>query len=348
MRAGRFFERLAEPASALRCAACPQACVIRPGSAGICGVRANREGELVLPYYGLASAISPDPVEKKPLYHYYPGSLAYSIGFFGCNLRCPFCQNFHISQRLPEEPGASARGGERETVEPEALVREALESGAKSIALTYSEPLVHPEYVLDAAKAARDHGLKTILVTNGYSSPQVTAELARSIDAANVDLKAWDQGFYRRELGGERDRVLEFIEALAPTVHLELTSLIVPGKNDSPEDIAAMAEWIAKIDRRMPLHLSRYFPRYKYEIPATDLGELARLAALARESLDYVYQGNAEAGSDTRCPKCGATLVMRKGYRVRIGGLVPSEDGMSSRCASCGEEIPIVLGNGKP
>lgn len=289
---------------------------------------ASRGARLSLPFYGLASALAVDPIEKKPLYHFLPGSLCYSIGYVGCNLHCPFCQNYAISQSV-DAP--------LERTTPELLVAEARAAGCRSIAHTYSEPIVHAEFVEEAMRVARAAGLASVLVTNGCAGPDAAAALLSACDAVNVDLKAWDEAFYRDELGGDLQTVLGFIRlALAYGVHVEVTTLVVPGKNDEPGQIDGIAAFLASLSPDLPLHLSAYRPMYRSTAPATPASLVRRLAELASRRLRYVYTGNIVGErSLTACPSCGAALVSRRGYAVDARG---QRDG---RCVACGAPGPI-------
>ena len=312
----------------IECTLCPHKCSISEGGSGICRVRRNRGGELDLPYYGALSGIAMDPIEKKPLYHYYPGRQILSAGFYGCNFRCPFCQNYNISQQL-------VGGGSITT--PDELVDIAERRGSIGIAYTYSEPLVHYEYIMAAAKEAREKGLKNVLVTNGYINREPAAALLEYIDAANVDLKSFSRDFYRKEIKGSLDPVLDFIRQAAPAVSLEVTTLVIPGKNDSESEVREISEFIAGIDPDIPLHLSCYYPTYKYTVEPTPPELVFRLAQTAGEFLNYVYAGNVGTReTNTFCPGCGACLIRRKGYSTSVEAL------SEGACAKCGVKIPIV------
>jgi pyruvate formate lyase activating enzyme len=322
----RFYERRED--GRVQCLLCPHRCLIAPGKHGICRVRSNRDGDLELPYYGRLSAVAVDPIEKKPLYHFYPGSEILSVGFVGCSLRCPFCQNHHIAHDTLAPT---------EYVSPEALVELALKRHSFAISYTYSEPIVHLEYVLDTAGLARRRGLKNVLVSNGYICPQPASELIGLMDAANIDLKTFDPEFYSRELGGGLEEVKGFLSAAAGRLALEVTTLVIPTKNDSDEEIDALAGFLASLDPELPYHLSAYYPQYRYNLPPTPHALLDRLAAVARRHLRYVYLGNiGMEETNTVCPQCGALLVRRRGYAVSVKGLA---DG---RCSACGTAIPIV------
>ncbi len=312
----------------IACTLCPNLCVIAKGRTGICRVRRNEGGELALPFFGAVSSISMDPIEKKPLHHFFPGSTILSVGFLGCNLHCPFCQNHSISQTTE----APAR-----RLDPEDLVALALKESSFGIAYTYSEPTIHFEYVLETAKLAHAKGLKNVLVSNGYLNPGPTAELLPLIDAANIDLKSFEPEFYSGELGGQLEAVKDFIRECARTSELEVTTLVIPGKNDSEREIAGAADFLASISPDIPYHLSCYFPSYRYSIPATNPETVERLAAVARARLRYVYTGNVHQGtSDTLCPACGNLLIRRRGYETSILGL------SGPSCSRCGTPIPIT------
>jgi pyruvate formate lyase activating enzyme len=310
------------------CKLCPHGCVISDGGSGICRVRENRGGKLALPYHGILSGTAMDPVEKKPLYHFYPGKQILSVGFYGCNFKCPFCQNYQISQRVVD--------GLSET-DPEVLVETASQRGSIGIAYTYSEPLVHFEYILATAKIAKGKGLKNVLVTNGYLNPEPAAELFEYIDAANVDLKSSSPGFYTEEIKGKLTPVLAFISQAAPVIALEVTTLVIPGKNDKESEISSIADFISAINPDIPLHLSCYYPTYKYTVGATPPELVFRHVQTAREKLNYVYAGNTGTReNNTLCPDCKSILIRRKGYSTTIEGL---SEGV---CTQCGKSIPIV------
>lgn len=269
----------------VHCGLCHRRCAIAPGRSGACRVRMNEGGRLSLPYYGLISAAAVDPIEKKPLYHFLPGSAVYSVGYLGCNLRCPFCQNHHIAQDFDAEAAAYASS--------ERLARAALASGAPSLAHTYSEPLIHIEYVMAAMREARALGLKNVLVTNGSVAAEPARDVLALCDAVNLDIKAWDPAWYREGLGGDRDEALAFARAAYESgVHLEVTTLVVPGRNDTDEDIEGIADFLAGLGADIPYHLSAYHPAWRYREPATPVSTLRRLKAVAERRLRYVHLGN--------------------------------------------------------
>ena len=323
----RWFDQRAD--GKVVCELCPHRCVIAEGGHGICRVRENRNGALALPYYGRISALAVDPIEKKPLYHFHPGARILSAGFVGCSLRCKFCQNWHISQSTDVETWPVSAAD---------LVRRAREAGSFGIAYTYSEPLIHAEYLMDAASAARAAGLKNVLVSNGYLNPDPAEEVLGLMDAANIDLKAFDGDFYRGETGGSLEEVKRFIGQAARRVHLEVTTLIIPTKNDDPAQVEDLSKFVASIDRAIPLHLSCYYPQYKYTVPPTPASVVKKLAEVARKHLQYVYEGNVgTAETNTTCPSCGALLVRRAGYSVKIEYL------SGGACRKCGTKVPIVM-----
>jgi pyruvate formate lyase activating enzyme len=328
----------ARQGAAIRCELCPHACLIAEGRSGICKVRRNEGGSMALPYFGFISSLAMDPIEKKPLYHFLPGSSVFSAGFVGCNMRCPFCQNWRISQEIPVEV---------ERLGPGELAEAARRSGAPSIAYTYSEPTVHFEFVLAAMSAARKLGLKNVLVTNGCLEPGPARELLELTDAANVDLKTWSDEGYRKTLGGEKESVLEFIRIAASLCHVEATTLVVPGLSDSVEGMRSIAGFLAELSEDIPLHLSAYHPDWKHDAPPTSLKSLALLEEAALSRLRFVYIGNVHGGSsDTVCPACGATAVARRGYMVDAGALAVAGSAVS--CAACGKPLPIIVQTRSP
>lgn len=321
----RFWEAL--PGGRLRCALCHRRCVLPDGAYGACRVRRNEGGGMVLPFAGAVSGIVIDPVEKKPLYHFLPGSRTYSVGYLGCNLGCPFCQNYHISQSV-DAPASF--------LSPATLVEGALASGCPSISHTYSEPLVHAEFVSEALARGRAQGLYGILVTNGQAGPQAARAVLKLCDAANVDLKTWDGDAYKDMLGGNLATVRAFIElALDLGVHVEVTTLVVPGLSEQEPQIEGIARYLASLSPDIAYHLSAYRPMYRYRKAATPIKLLSRLASVARAHLRYVYAWPEIGDNDTRCPSCGSVLVARDGWNVDPRGLA------GDACSSCGAPSPV-------
>ena len=276
-----------ETNGAVSCGLCFRGCRLAEGAAGACGVRFNRGGVLVSPWLGRFPARAVDPIEKKPLAHWRPGSRIYSLGGVGCTMDCPFCQNHHIAR-----PGVCRAPEAVPALSPEDLVREVRALGLEAVALTYNEPTLQAEYVLAAAPLLREAGVATVLVTNGAMSREVAVELAPWVDAANVDLKAFTPEAYRR-LGGDLETVKDNIAAwVRGGPHVELTCLVVPGISDDAGAFAAMVEWIAALSPGIPLHITRYFPARHYDAPPTDRRLLEALAAAARERLTRVHLGN--------------------------------------------------------
>ncbi|MFH1189790.1 MAG: AmmeMemoRadiSam system radical SAM enzyme [Candidatus Omnitrophota bacterium] len=282
MKEALFYEKL--DSRRVRCRLCPVECLITEGRRGSCGVRVNNGGVLYSEVYGKVASASLDPIEKKPLYHYHPGEHIFSIGTKGCNLHCAFCQNWEISQ------GSNAG---LEDIAAEEVVKRAKGSGSFGIAYTYNEPFIWYEFVLECAKLAKKSGLENVLVTNGYVNVGPLEEILPYIGAMNIDLKAFNEGFYAKLCGGKLVSVLEVIKRAVKGCHVELTTLIIPGMNDSEEEIAREARWIRdNAGYETPLHLSRYFPCYKMKLEPTPLATLERAREIAAESLKYVYLGN--------------------------------------------------------
>ena len=268
--------------SEIICEVCPHHCHLNDGQTGFCKARMNENGKNICRNYGKLTSVAVDPVEKKPLYGFYPGSKILSVGSFGCNLACPFCQNYSISARDDIETMY---------ISPEQLLSIALRHPESiGIAFTYNEPCISYEYVLDCARLLKKHSLKTVLVTNGCVSMEILEKLIPYTDAMNIDLKG-DRAFYQ-ELAGDYDTVKKCIAYCVPRTHTEVTSLIIPGKNDSDKLMEEHASWLASLDPDLILHLSRYFPRYRYHIPPTDPQILFRLKEIAEKHLRHVYLGN--------------------------------------------------------
>jgi pyruvate formate lyase activating enzyme len=327
MKEAEYYEKLA--GGTVQCRLCPHECVIAEERTGRCRVRRNRAGTLYSEIYEQVTSVAMDPIEKKPLYHFHPGSQILSLGTRGCNFACSFCQNWTISQADAALSPLTAREA----------VQAAQREGSVGIAYTYNEPLIWFEFVLETAKLAREAGLANVLVTNGYTNPKPFDELLPYVDAINMDIKSIRPAFYRELCHGTLEPVLANAKASAPRSHLEVTNLVIPGHNDSDEEFRDLAAWIAtELGPHIPIHLSAYFPRYKLKAPPTPVETLERAYAVFAERLRYVYLGNcySEAGSATLCHNCRAKLITRRGYSIRVAGL------KDNLCASCGAENNIV------
>jgi pyruvate formate lyase activating enzyme len=319
----------------VQCGLCPRGCTIPSGRRGFCGVRENRDGTLYSVVYGKAVAVHIDPIEKKPFFHYLPQKSAFSIATAGCNLKCKFCQNWEISQRLPEEVDYTF-------ITPDELVSKARESGSPVIAYTYSEPTVFYEYMLETAKLAREQGLKNVLHSNGYINEEPLRLLAPYLDAANIDLKAFDDDHYAQLTEGTLQPVLRSLKILKEAgVHLEITNLVLSGYNDSEKNIRRMCLWINEnLGSDVPVHFSRFFPTYKFAaLNPTPVAALEKIRQAAMDcGLKYVYIGNVpgHAGENTYCPKCKNIVVKRTVYIVTEVNL------LQGKCRFCGEKIEGV------
>jgi len=314
----------------LRCGICPHRCLLAEGERGICGVRENREGKLVSLNYGKIVAAGSDPIEKKPLFHFFPGSKAFSIAAAGCNMSCDHCQNYRISQLSSENiPGRS--------LSPEEAVGKAIDSGADIIAHTYTEPTIFYEYARDVAQLARRRGLKNVFVTNGFIEKGPLEEIAPYLDAANVDLKSFSDDFYRDICGARLEPVLKNIRSMKELgLWVELTTLVIPDLNDSREELNQISQFIADLDPAIPWHVSRFRPAFKMKDRSpTPVSKLKQAFRIGKDAgLNFVYQGNVPGeGEDTICPSCGTRLIERFGFQVRENLLE------GNRCPQCGEKI---------
>lgn len=331
MHEAMLYEML--PNQMVKCELCHHACVIKPGRRGLCGVRENQEGRLVTRVYGQIIASHVDPIEKKPLYHFHPGSLTYSIATVGCNFRCHFCQNADIAQ-MPHGSGGRITG---QWMAPEAIVADARRTGCTSIACTYTEPAVYFELALDTCRAAHQQGLKTVFVTNGYMSLKAVETIRPVLDAANVDLKAFSEDFYKTYCGAKLQPVLQTLEALkAAGVWVEVTTLLIPEANDTSAELEKLAAYIADgLGPETPWHISRFHPTHRLQDrQPTPVESLQRAVQIGKKAgLQYVYTGNAPGleTENTFCSACDALLINRRGYRMRYQDLV---DGRCSRCGS--------------
>ncbi len=314
----------------VRCELCPHYCSIPEGKTGRCRVRANSGGSLVSLNYGKVATVALDPIEKKPLYHFHPGQAVLSIGTNGCNFACKFCQNAELAE-------AKASVDDIQASDVPALVKRARSFG---VAYTYNEPFVWYEFVLDSARLCHALGLKNILVTNGFINPEPLNELLPYVDAFNIDIKGFDQGFHDELTGASNEPVLETCKRASKSSHVEITHLVIPGYNDKPEQFEKLARWIKQnLGEYMPTHLSAYFPHHKLNAPATPLSTLQVAKNIFDKHLKFVYLGNAPTseGSDTLCAQCGNILVERVGFHARIVGL------QGTRCAKCTYESHIIL-----
>ncbi|WP_366924842.1 AmmeMemoRadiSam system radical SAM enzyme [Metallumcola ferriviriculae] len=316
----------------VRCLLCPHRCVISSGKTGICGVRRNRAGRLLAETYGHCASFAVDPMEKKPLYHFHPGMLIFSVGSRGCNLSCRFCQNHSLAHGQPDTHYLSPRD----------LVASVLSRAPESIgiAFTYNEPLVSFEFLLEASAEAAQNNLKTVVVSNGYINNEPLQKLLPLVNAFNIDLKGYSQEYYQKFTGGKLEQVKRnIISAKNTGCHVEVTTLLIPGENDDPQEIERMAAWLAaEAGRDVPLHLSRYFPAHKLDSPPTPLKTMEQAYHAALKQLDFVYLGNAPEldKSSTSCPRCNTLIISRSWGKVTIENL--NEDS----CAVCGKELSIV------
>ena len=320
----------------VQCGLCAHRCLVAPSKRGLCAVRENRDGVLYSLVYDRVIAQNIDPIEKKPLFHFLPGSLSFSLATAGCNFRCKHCQNADISQ-LPREHTGAVPG---RTVSPAEIVAAARQSGCASISYTYTEPTVFYELAFDAARAALDQGLRNVFVTNGYITPEALREIRPFLHAANIDLKGFTDDFYRSVCGARLQPVLDSIRLYHDLgIWIEVTTLVIPGHNDSPEELRRIAEFLCSIDRNIPWHVSRFHPTYRLtDQPRTPVQTLqtAREIGLAA-GLRHVYEGNVPGeGEDTVCGECGAVAVRRYGFSVE------RNDVRAGSCGSCGASLAGV------
>lgn len=317
----------------VNCFLCGHRCLIFDGKRGICGVRENRGGKLFSLVYGKVISMNIDPIEKKPLFHFYPGSTSFSIATVGCNFKCKHCQNYEISQ-YPKEHGGEIPG---EVVTPEEIVDAAIRTGCKSISYTYTEPTIFFEFAYDCAQLAHEKGIKNVFVSNGYTSPEATRAIAPYLDGNNIDLKG-DDKFYKEICGARLRPVLETIKLMKELgVWIEVTTLIIPTYNDSEDTFRWIAEFIKSIDVSIPWHVTQFYPAYKLlDQPRTPVKTLRRAREIGLEAgLKYVYEGNVpgEGGENTYCPQCGELLIERFGFYIKEKRL------KDSSCHKCGIKI---------
>jgi pyruvate formate lyase activating enzyme len=319
----------------IQCELCPQRCRVAKGKRGICRVRENRDGKYYSLVYGNPCAVHIDPIEKKPFFHVLPGTTSFSLATAGCNFQCKFCQNWEISQASPEDVYSKE-------FSPETAVKEAKESGAHSIAYTYVEPTIFYEYMVDIGALAKKSGLLNVYHSNGFINPAPLKHLCKLLDAANIDLKGFTENFYRDLCSGELNPVLETLKTLRrEKVHLEITNLVIPTKNDEMPVVKEMCLWIKReLGADTPIHFSRFYPLYKLKtLPPTPVSTLDRARAVAYSAgLEYVYVGNVPGheGENTFCPKCKKMVIQRTGYMVGEVNL------KAGKCKYCGKPIPGI------
>lgn len=322
-----FYEKLDD--QTVRCRVCPHNCIIREGKSGMCRVREVEDGKLWAINYGEISALSLDPIEKKPLFHYKPSSEIFSIGSFGCNFTCGFCQNYAIAQFRPVT----------EYMSVDEIIKKAVEFKSQNnigIAFTYNEPMMYYEYMIDVAKRCKSEELDVVVVTNGFINEQPLRELLPFVDAMNIDLKSFSEDFYKKECTGNLKDILRTIEIASKECHVEITTLLITDHNDTEEEVRKIGEFIASIDKNIPLHLSRYYPTYKFKEEATNIDNVKKLAEIAREYLKYVYVGNVlDTDNNTYCPNCDELLIERNIYDA-------VDKNKSDHCKNCGEMLSIV------
>jgi pyruvate formate lyase activating enzyme len=328
----RFWHR--NPDGRIQCDLCPRDCRLQDGQRGLCFVRAREGDRMVLTTYGRSSGFCVDPIEKKPLNHFYPGSSVLSFGTAGCNLACKFCQNWDISKSRDMDRIA-------DVAVPEAIAKAAQSAGCASVAFTYNDPTIFAEYAMDTADACHELGIRTVAVTAGYIHAEPRAEMYAKMDAANVDLKAFTEEFYKKQTASGLAPVKETLEYLVKEtdVWTEITTLLIPGLNDSERELTELSEWVASaLGTDVPLHFSGFHPDYKMtDIPATPPSTLRRARQIARDAgLRYVYTGNVHdrEGDTTLCPSCGAEVIVRDWYEI-----LGSKLGPNGSCEACGAVI---------
>ncbi len=332
MKEARFYQKGKD--KSVKCGLCNHLCTIVPGKRGICGVRENIDGVLYSLVYGRLIAEHLDPIEKKPLFHFLPASTSYSISTVGCNFRCLHCQNYKISQYPRFHRGEIA--GTRQTADD--VVQTAKMEGARSISYTYVEPTIFYEFAYDCSKRARDEGIKNVFVSNGYMSKEAAEDLAGVLDGINIDIKAFTERFYREVCKAKLQPVLDNIRLFHELgVWVEVTTLIIPGWNDSEQELKDIAKFIKEIDPSMPWHVTAFYPTYKMtDRPPTPVDTLRRAREIGlEEGLKFVYEGNipGEGGENTYCPSCDSILIKRMGFRI-------IENRMDQgKCPKCGEPI---------
>ena len=328
MKEASFYD--SRPEQKCQCRICPHNCLIALNRTGLCRQRRNIKGKLYLANYARVTSLNMDPIEKKPIYHFYPGTEILSLGTNGCNLTCMFCQNWSISQQ----------DSESSELTPDKAIELARQYKSSGIAYTYNEPLMWYEYTLDTARLARTQGLKNVLVTNGYINPEPLAKLLPAIDALNIDIKSIDDAFYQKLCRARVKPVLETARTAKKNALVEITNLIIPGENDRDENFEDLTSWVAEnLGRETPIHFSSYYPTYKLKQPPTPMKSLCRAYQIAKKHLDHVYLGNVatQEEGDTFCHQCQTKLIQRAGYQINILKLTPE-----GKCGQCGAENNIV------
>jgi len=321
----------------VQCSLCSHKCKINNNKLGICNVRKNEDGKLYTLIYGSCSSIAADPIEKKPLYHFYPGSSAFSLGTIGCNFKCLHCQNYNISTATIDDFPYI------QEMTPERVVELSKQYNCSGVAYTYNEPTIWYEFTFDSARYAKKNGLYTVYVTNGYISEDPLKEISPFLDAMNVDVKAFDEDFYKKICKARLEPVLRTcLLAKELNIHLEVTYLIIPGYNDSSEEIQGFCKWVVnEIGSDTPVHFSRFHPDYKMrDVPRTPMSTMLRAYDIAKQTgVLYRYLGNVPVGDyeNTYCPQCGSVCIERRGFYVNLSGL---EQG---KCKRCGFPLPVVL-----
>ncbi|MCK8824383.1 AmmeMemoRadiSam system radical SAM enzyme [Fuchsiella alkaliacetigena] len=327
MQEAKWYQSLEQ--GLVECLLCPHNCTLAIDQSGACQVRINKEGKLMTETYAQVSAVAVDPIEKKPLFHFYPGSDILSLGTVGCNLSCKFCQNYQLAHQ---------HRGSKESMPSQAVVELAKKYNSIGVAYTYSEPIICFEYILDTAKLIKEAGMKNVLVTNGTINREPLEELLPYIDALNIDLKSFREQFYQEQCNGHLTEVKQTIKLANKPALVEVTTLLIPGFNDSETEIRELVDWLAKIDQEIPLHFSRYFPKYKLQAPPTPMDTLLQAKQIAEEKLNYVYLGNVSASEhrNTYCYQCGELVIDRSRARIKLNL-------KESSCFQCGTKINVIF-----
>jgi pyruvate formate lyase activating enzyme len=322
----------------IKCSLCAHNCNINVGKVGICGVRKNENGTLYTLIYGSTSSLASDPIEKKPLYHFYPGTYAFSMGTIGCNFKCSHCQNFSISTAKTDFPYLKE-------ITPEQVVALAKQHNCQGVSYTYNEPTIWHEFAFDSAKLVKKEGLYTCYVTNGYINEDPLRELSKFLDAMNIDVKSFNENFYKNICKSRLEPVLNTCKlAKELGIHIELTYLVIPGYNDEIEDIRNFCRWIVeKLDDNTPVHFSRFHPDYNMtDVKVTTMESLLKIFEVAKEEgILFPYLGNVYHAEyeNTYCPKCGSISIERNNYSISLEGL------NESKCSKCGNTLPIITKN---